>query len=333
MECYYMTETESKSLVWIRSLAMLSIVVCHLFQAYHNVWADVFNIGVQVFLVMSGYLYGYKVIDNWKDWGKKRIKKVYIPYLVFLILVIPFYALFHEEAMKWKVLPFYFVNLQGFRFLYGGAFARIEGLRHVWFITAIMCAYMATPFLQRLRKYSAVALPLLIATIAVAYFATPSLRYVFVLSWFYLYAIGYLFVNLENKWRSFYLVLAAIVILILFSSISGNDFLHPYDYRYRLIHDIVGVFVVIVGVYLLSLIKNLKTPKVIEILDKYSYYIFIVHFIIMCGPFSLSTVTSNTALNVIIMLSASALVTWLFSIIMNRLNSLLDKYLFIKISK
>lgn len=38
-----MSENESKSLTWIRTFAMLSIMVCHLFQAYHNVWADVFN--------------------------------------------------------------------------------------------------------------------------------------------------------------------------------------------------------------------------------------------------------------------------------------------------
>ena len=35
---------------------MLSIMVCHLFQAYHNVWADVFNMGVQVFLCFCFFL-------------------------------------------------------------------------------------------------------------------------------------------------------------------------------------------------------------------------------------------------------------------------------------
>ena len=119
----------------------------------------------------------------------------------------------------------------------------------------------------------------------------------------------------------------------MFSSISGNDFLQPYNQRYRFIHDIIGIFIVIVGVHLLSMIKNFRIPKTIKLLDKYSFYIFIVHFIIMCGPFSLSTVTSNKFVNVIIMLTASALATWLFSIIMNRLNSLFDKNMIIMNSK
>ena len=39
----------------IRILAMLSIVVCHIFQAQNNQIAFWLNVGVQVFLFMSGY--------------------------------------------------------------------------------------------------------------------------------------------------------------------------------------------------------------------------------------------------------------------------------------
>ena len=38
---------------------MVSIVTCHFMQSLGNHWAWVFNIGVQVFLLMSGFLYGY----------------------------------------------------------------------------------------------------------------------------------------------------------------------------------------------------------------------------------------------------------------------------------
>ena len=239
-----MTESESKSLVWIRTFAMLSIVVCHIFQAYHNKWADVFNMGVQVFLVMSGYLYGYKYITEWHDWVKKRVKKIYLPYIIFLIAVIPLYVLFHNEAMKWKAVPFYFLNLQGFRLLVGGEFGRIEGLRHVWFITAIMCAYFVTPILQKVKKQSNTALPILLALVAVAYIVFPSLRYVFVFSWVYLYAIGYLFVNLSRKWKLFYLGICLVVLIYLLYlcvNLGWKGYRHPYQYPYRLIHDIVGI--------------------------------------------------------------------------------------------
>jgi peptidoglycan/LPS O-acetylase OafA/YrhL len=320
-----LTENESNSLVWIRTLAMLSIVVTHLFQAYRNIWADVFNTGVQVFLVMSGYLYGYKNITDWRGWVRKRFKKIYLPYLVFLIAVIPLYALFHEEAMKWKVLPLYFCNLQGFRFLRGGTFARIEGIRHVWFITAIMVAYLSTPFLQRLKKNSKVALPALLMLIAVAYMIAPSLRYVFVLSWVYLYAIGYLFVNLDKKWRLFYIGLFSIALLYLCVIIQWDDFRHAYQPIYRCFHDLVGICVVLVGVWLLSSIKNLRVPKVVSFLDKYSFHIFMVHFIIICGPFSMAHVTPYIGLNVVIMLLATAIATFFFVKLMDLIYNILER--------
>ncbi len=78
------TRQESISLTYIRVLAMFSIILCHLFQTYHLVgWSDIFNMGVQVFFVMSGFLYGHKQIDNWKEWYIKRAKRIYIPYLIF----------------------------------------------------------------------------------------------------------------------------------------------------------------------------------------------------------------------------------------------------------
>ena len=61
---------ESHGLVIIRVFAMLSIVVCHLFQSYNHGLAGLFNIGVQVFFVLSGYLYGTKMILDWKNWAK-----------------------------------------------------------------------------------------------------------------------------------------------------------------------------------------------------------------------------------------------------------------------
>lgn len=324
-----LTDNESKSLTWIRVLAMMSIVVCHIFQAYHNLWADVFNAGVQVFLVMSGYLYGYKQITDWHVWAGKRIMKVYVPYIVFLIAVIPLYALFHQDAMKWKLLPLYFCNLSGFWCLPpGGLFSRIEGLRHVWFITAIMFAYLSTPLLQKVKKYSSVVLPALLLVIALAYVFVPSLRYVFILSWVYLYAIGYLFVNLSKKWRLFYIAICIVAFSYLCLFIKGNDLLHPYDVVYRSIHDLAGVFVVIVGVWALSFVKNLKVPRVISFLDKYSFHIFLVHFIIMVGPFSLAHITPWNVLNIIIMLLTTVIATFLFVKIMDLVNTPLEKIFF-----
>ena len=43
---------------------MLLIVACHYLQYYNNGLAWWLNVGVQVFFVISGYLYGIRDIDN-----------------------------------------------------------------------------------------------------------------------------------------------------------------------------------------------------------------------------------------------------------------------------
>ena len=307
-----LSDAQSKSLTWIRVMAMLSIVICHLCQAYHSIGADLFNMGVQVFLVMSGYLYGHKSIMDWGTWAKKRVKRVYCPYLLFLVAVIPLYAIFHNEAMNWKALPVYFVNLQGFRLLPKLGFLRIEGIRHVWFITAIMCAYLTTPVLQNIKKYSKIALPVILFFVAVVYYLTPSYRYVFVLSWVYLYAVGYIFANLNEKWQRFYLLLFLALLVLVIWNIHWEDFRHPWRASYRLIHDFVGVVFVLGGIKVLSSIRGLSVPRGIRFMDKYSFPVFLVHFIIMHGPFSMAFITPYRWLNIIVMLMTTAVATTVF---------------------
>ena len=305
---------------------MFSIILCHLFQTYHMIgWSDVFNMGVQVFLVMSGFLYGHKQIDDWKKWVQKRVNKIYLPYLVFLLLVLPLYILFHPEAIIWKAMPFYFTNLQGFRFLWGGSFARIEGLRHVWFLTAIMCAYASTPILQRVKGNSVLALLFVFILAGCSYFVFPTLRYTFVFSWVYLYAIGYLYVHLSPKLKRIFDVLCLIAIVGVLAVLRWDDLLRVYSVKYRVLHDLVGVFVVVFGVKLLSLVPNLKVPRIVSLFDKYSFHIFLVHFIIMHGPFSMAQLTNYVWLNITLMLFATAISTYLFVIVLNYINKQICK--------
>ena len=40
---------------YIRVIAMFMIILCHFLQYYDNVLAQWFNVGVQIFLVLSGF--------------------------------------------------------------------------------------------------------------------------------------------------------------------------------------------------------------------------------------------------------------------------------------
>lgn len=107
-----LTKQESSAISHLRVLAMLSIVVCHFMQALNNQWAWVLNIGVQIFLFMSGFLYGHKHIDNWLNWFEKRITRVYIPFLLFFVAIIPLYAV--SGLISLKSIIIYMLDLQWF---------------------------------------------------------------------------------------------------------------------------------------------------------------------------------------------------------------------------
>lgn len=115
-----LTNSESKVISWIRVVSMIFIVTCHICQTYGNNWAYVFNIGVQTFLVLSGFLYGNKVITVWGNWIFGRINRVYFPMLTLLLLLLPAYLILRPTFFSWKLFITNIVNIQGVLFVIGG---------------------------------------------------------------------------------------------------------------------------------------------------------------------------------------------------------------------
>ena len=212
-----------------------------------------------------------------------------------------------------------FLNLQGIPFVFGGS--TILGIRHLWFMTAIMFAYFSTPIMQYFKKYADILFPVTLVFVAVGYLFLP-MKWMFLASWVYLYAIGYLYVNLSHKRIYEYTLFVLIVLLLIFTK-WGNLIVY-FDKLGRLFHDVAGIFVVIWGVKLLSLINKLRVLGLIKLFDEYSYNVFLVHYILIVGPFSLANVTSNIGANIVIMLFAAVIATMLFIWI----NGLLDKWFF-----
>lgn len=64
---------ESAAISYLRIWAFLCIITCHFLQYYENNLAWVLNIGVQIFLAISGILYGRKDIGKPMAFYNKRI--------------------------------------------------------------------------------------------------------------------------------------------------------------------------------------------------------------------------------------------------------------------
>lgn len=105
-------------------------------------WA---NTGVQIFFFMSGYLYGGRIIENRAQWITRQSKKIYKPYYLSLVILIPLVFWLDRESLSFINILTALLGLQGFGL-------QIEGLGQHWFVTYILVCYLLTVFLlSRLR--------------------------------------------------------------------------------------------------------------------------------------------------------------------------------------
>lgn len=66
----------------IRLISLIFIIVCHIMQYYGFVLAGWFNVGVQMFFFLSGYLHGTKDINNELLFYKKKLLKILPSYYI-----------------------------------------------------------------------------------------------------------------------------------------------------------------------------------------------------------------------------------------------------------
>ena len=163
--------SESRTITIVRTCAMFFIILCHYFAFFDGLEAlsQLLNVGVPIFFIISGFLYGQKRITNIIQWYKKQFVKIIIPlytyYLIsgfFLLLIGKLGELNYFEVLK------QLLNLQG---ICGGKIGNIQ-TGHLWFITFILICYLITPLLQLFReKLNLLRVALLIVVISIAWIA------------------------------------------------------------------------------------------------------------------------------------------------------------------
>ena len=79
---------ESKIITIIRAIAMVLIILCHYCDYFEGVefLSQLFNVGVPIFFIISGFLYGQKQINNIKKWYIKQFAKIVIPLYIYYFI-------------------------------------------------------------------------------------------------------------------------------------------------------------------------------------------------------------------------------------------------------
>lgn len=280
-----MRQPECVAVSVLRAAAVVCILFCHLFEAYGEAGSGLLYVGVPVFFAISGFLYGKRTITNWRQWALRRITKLYFPYLLFIVPALLLYVAFKPDEMPVSTACMYLFNLQG---VSGG----VAGLNHLWFVTAIMACYVLLPCFQLLRKWGALALLLSWLSFLLLFGFFNGRFY-----WLPLYAIVYFSAqsHLITSWC------AAMAILCLQAFCPGLD----EAVRYSLVRSLMGLLMFFSTLILYRKLERSDLFRFINWLSDLSYPLYLVHNLLMVGPFSLSRVTPYCCLNAFLMLAGS----------------------------
>ncbi len=311
----------------IRILATIGIVLCHILQEYGNPLANWLNVNVQIFLFMSGFLYGNKTIENKILWLKNRFIKILVPYYIFFAIALIAYIILKRELLSLSNIFTTFFCLQ----LFG---KDITGLGHLWFIPLILLCYIITPILQVIRqkisenkKYWLLVLLIILIVHCLIIIPTINMRYITSLV---IYIIGYfisLFYQKSKKIKRFSSIIITIIAIllvileILMPIFISNTILYKiisFAIYYRNLFLGIAIFMILYN--LIGRIRKNKfyyTNNILSTLDSYTFYIYLTHCIYILGPMSLLYITNNIIINYII---TFAMIT-ISSIILKNISS------------
>ena len=279
----------------IRILSMLMIILCHVVQEYGkllSLTAQFFNVGVYIFLLLSGFLYGNKIIDNKVDFYVRRIKKILVPMYFFLILF--FILNFKYFSLKWCVI--YLFDIQYFM-------GNIKGLGHLWFMSIIMLCYLSLPFLSK-NKNRLMLFVFSYFSLAVTFsFINETIARVF----FYLlmFTIGYCIksYNIKCSFNITQLVLF-FILTIIFKLTCWYLFDNTLYYNI-ILSSIDHICLSIEIFYILNLIFlkfKVKNNKYIDYFDSLSIYIYFTHYMFIVGPEKTINLTNDIFFNLLLTL-------------------------------
>ena len=263
-------------------------------------WAFWFNVGVQMFLFISGYLYGRKRI-NIVNFYKKSFSKILVDYYLFVIvmlIIIRFSPLMDIDSNG-------VIGLLTFS-------STVAGLGHLWYIPVILCCYILTPiFLELMNfidqrsdiRFWIDSMALLIAI----HIVTKRFLAFFNPAWINCFVRGIIYNRIEqrkiiNK-RFFYVIVLMLCLLIIPIQFRIDYwpheelplfFAHRYVYFTSYGHVFLGVLIVVLIRFGYNKINCAKNKSLIlDWSDKYSYDVYLVHHIFVQSPFACVEFISN----------------------------------------
>lgn len=289
-----MNKEKDFSLSFIRFIAMIMIFSCHVSQQFGRWSAQFLNVGVQIFLFLSGYLHAYRQNDS-LDFLKYRLKRLLVEYYVFLVPVIVFMIIWNRinfnvnDAIK-------LMTLSGW----------IHELGHLWFVPTILVCFLFTPLFWDIfdsfssyilikRNYVFAIINFLIFILFQMIFGATIKA-----AWISCYLMGIFVKRINNKIERKWWLLCNSLFSIVYMGIRfgwGIGWIDISDKFEKFVYILFNYGHVSLGIMLFFILKNIflmlpiKVTNIIQpillLSDKYSYDIYLVHHFLVLGAYSL----------------------------------------------
>lgn len=309
------TTQQKNAITIVRVLSMMMIITCHILQGYNQPLAFLFNVGVQIFFLLSGFLYGKIEITSISSFVKKCSVKVYIPFIILVLLCVAIYKIFNVIDVPIRDVVPYVFNMQGF------IGTPIEGLNHLWFLSVLMVCYCITPIAQKILRYNFIwYLALWIITCVIEFGFVQKMQSI--AAWVMLYLLGMFWGKNENKWINIGLPVTSTIISFVMMCFLKMEYLtDPHMVRYSIgLHCVLALCIVSVLYCALGKIEFCM-PKWLQYCNDVSYEVYLIHHILILGPLSLLFLTPIKAINIVLII----VITFVLSFLLNRLTSLIKE--------
>ncbi len=292
----------SNQIYLIRIVSALFIFLCHAFNvlnySYSSILSQMFNVGVPIFFMISGYLYyGRDMPKNIFAWFLKRIMKLVLPLEILILILFVFYTIasVNVPTSTWisNIIP-----------ICGITQDYLPGCGHLWFISHILICYTLVPLLIKIKskkeiKPSVLLVIYLIVAIASAY-TLPQIFNTLVHS-ILSFLIGF---HILPKMKprlsaSLFIGVCSIAIRVigwlwLDNTVFYTCFLSAVTHKVLAISIIFSLCAMYEKISLLQ-----RADKILKSAAKYTYEFYLIHQVFMDGPTAIAFFDS-TLLNVLI---------------------------------
>lgn len=294
----YNFDRQTDFVTWLRAFAVISILLCHYVQksanAYIQMSAQLFNIGVNIFFLISGFCFGLQgEIKDTFNWYKKRLKRIYIPLWIFLIFLMLTYIVL---GLKFNIgnLLTCFLGIQG-------AKVGVLGADHTWFITVILLCYLVTPLIAK-REWKKGWFFLGLLPIIFAFVPNPSVYTLLDPICFYVlaYFMGRKYKENDTTLKKGVIIFG--IMVISFATRFGVKIFADGTIWYERIAVPYTQYIAAFAIFVIFsfIFKGVKVGKLCKGFCKISFEVYLCHYMFVVGPVSLMHLTSNFVVNMVI---------------------------------